>query len=387
MYLSRLITGGIFASIIQTKRLLRKIFLISFIIPWLIPSLRSQTMWPGDVNNNGIVNNIDVLYWAVAAGSTGPARPGATLEWEEQNIFELWTQSFPSGLNFAYADCDGNGIVQDPDKDVIEANFGQTQGVIIPDNYANGDPFIDPVLLLSTDATEVAPGETLEVRLSLGDEDNPITDFYGIAFTILYNPDAVGNQGNHFQFDLANDTWVSGMGVNAAIRFVSNDKDNGIAQIAIVRKNQQTVEGFGDLGTFSIVMEDIIVGLSTLELELTDIRMIDAGLESTPVAPSELSVDLDVETLAADSKLKEKNGVNLYPNPAGEIVIVELEEKSKQIRQIQLFNFAGQLVLNQIFQTGESKQILNLADLPGGMYAVRVFTQGYMYTLTLNKKN
>jgi hypothetical protein len=45
---------------------LRYIISILVIILWTLPSASGQQVWPGDINNNGIVNNVDVLFWAVA---------------------------------------------------------------------------------------------------------------------------------------------------------------------------------------------------------------------------------------------------------------------------------------------------------------------------------
>ena len=36
-------------------------------------SLSAQaTLWPGDINDNGVVNNLDVLFWGIAEGQKGP---------------------------------------------------------------------------------------------------------------------------------------------------------------------------------------------------------------------------------------------------------------------------------------------------------------------------
>lgn len=66
---------------------------------------------------------------------------------------------------------------------------------------------------------------------------------------------------------------MNGMGDDKVIKFIKNDCDVGVVEIVIVRKNQQMVSGFGDIGIFLIVMEDIVVGL--ININIMDIKMID----------------------------------------------------------------------------------------------------------------
>lgn len=152
------IRPGTFVSEFQTTTRLRSLLLTIIIILWHIPVILGQQVWPGDINNNGIVNNIDVLYWAVAKDATGSGRSAPTAGWIGQDLPEvLWNQNFPGGLNFAYADCDGDGDVDDDDKAVIEANFGEVHDIVTPDEFLTGNPETDPVLLLSSGTTTIPP--------------------------------------------------------------------------------------------------------------------------------------------------------------------------------------------------------------------------------------
>ncbi|MDV7397617.1 hypothetical protein RZS08_39820, partial [Arthrospira platensis SPKY1] len=48
--------------------------------------LSAQVMYPGDVNNSGQANAIDVLYLGLAFGSEGPERMSPTTAWMPQSI-------------------------------------------------------------------------------------------------------------------------------------------------------------------------------------------------------------------------------------------------------------------------------------------------------------
>ncbi|MEZ5044970.1 MAG: T9SS type A sorting domain-containing protein [Saprospiraceae bacterium] len=377
MYLLGPFFRPIFVSELQTIPQLSKLILTTVIILLNIPMSLGQQVWPGDINNNGIVNNIDVLYWAVAKGATGDSRLSPTTDWVSQDLpAVLWDMSFPDGLNFSFADCDGDGDVDDDDKTVIENNFGLVHGTVIPDDYANGNAETDPVLLLTPNATVIPPGGTLEANLSLGTSTDSITNFYGVAFTVIYDPDVVGNQGNDFRLDILDDTWMNGMGDDKVIQFIKNDRNTGVAQIAIVRKNQQTVGGFGDIGTFSIVMEDIVVGLTTINT--TDIKMVDLGLIDAPIAPSDFAFSVD-STTATIVPITRK-GIKLFPNPAtGQEVTIELEHPTEKIRLVQLFDVNGRLLSSKRFDAIESKQQFHIGDYPAGIYTFKVITDKRMY--------
>ena len=164
-------------------------FLLLAVSCWQLPA---QDLYPGDVNNNGIVNGADVLYWGIAFGETGPARE---VEFQTNDFipvpFTPWSLTFPNGLNYAYADCNGNGTVDNQDLvQTIRQNFLQVHGVIQDDPFDNlGIPGIDPMLSPIPDQPTAAGGQTVIIDFTLGSAETPVPDFYGLTFTIRYNPD------------------------------------------------------------------------------------------------------------------------------------------------------------------------------------------------------
>src|ERR1017187_4381792 len=70
----------------------------------------SSCVWPGDADDNKIVNMNDLLAIGIAYGDTGYARPNASLTWNAQPCQD-WPRKFKSGVNYKEADCDGNNIV------------------------------------------------------------------------------------------------------------------------------------------------------------------------------------------------------------------------------------------------------------------------------------
>lgn len=383
MYLSHSSEAGIFVSELQTTVTLRYIISITIIILWQCTSTFGQQVWPGDVNNNGIVNNIDVLYWAVAKGSSGTSRVGGNGEFTGQDLPNpLWEESFPAeDLNYAYADCDGNGQVEDSDKEVIDNNFGMTQpGGVTPEVYETGDPNDDPILMLSADVTRVAPGGTLFADLSLGSVTDTITNFFGIAFKLVYPSGVVASQGSAIKLDLLDDSWIAIDGNNANENLTTMVKREAeYVEIAIVRKKDGPITGFGEIGTVSIVMEDIFTGKVTSEVGVTDIRLIDQNLNPTVVAPSILAFEVDT-ALTANRPLIRTSGIKIYPNPTGtEEVTIELKEPTETIRRVQIFDAIGRRILDQEMNYSGHRKVINIGQLPGGMYTTKVYSDRSVY--------
>ena len=68
------------------------------------------------------------------------------------------------------------------------------------------------------------------------------------------------------------------------------------------------------------------------------------------------------------------NGVNVFPNPANNVINVENAAGS----QISLFNITGQEVLS--IEVANANAALNVADLAEGIYVVRVNNNGKVAT-------
>ena len=84
-----------------------------------------SNVYPGDVNNNGIVSGVDFLYLASVYNQTGAER-----DQEEQDNYSSvdteWDGNFPNGVNHTYADCNGDGKVNYDDiSSGILTNFGK----------------------------------------------------------------------------------------------------------------------------------------------------------------------------------------------------------------------------------------------------------------------
>ena len=83
------------------------------------------TVWPGDTNNDGVVDVADVLPLGVYFAQTGPQRANAPDNtWTPQSCCPAWNPVAAS-----YADSDGNGKVNQADVFAIGLNYGNTHAL------------------------------------------------------------------------------------------------------------------------------------------------------------------------------------------------------------------------------------------------------------------
>ena len=90
-------------------------------------------MWPGDANNNGITNGVDLLYIGAGYNETGPIRSNASTLWQEQVIDSLWAADYAdNAVNLAHGDCNGDGVINNDDLVMaIRANYFRVSRNII----------------------------------------------------------------------------------------------------------------------------------------------------------------------------------------------------------------------------------------------------------------
>lgn len=334
----------------------------------------AQQVWPGDVNNNGIVNEVDLLYWGLAFGSTGPARAQTGTDWQAYDLPASWAQSFPGGLNYAYADCDGNGMVDEDDyDDAIEDNFGLQHAPPTPDGYSNAAGGNAPRVRLQPSVAAVEEGAMLDIALSIDDAPMPIDSFYGLALTFSYTTGLLeGDDGP--DFELEDNNWIEADG--SLVQEVYDETGPlGTAALAVTRTNQLSVPvQEGEIGRFYIVIEDIIVGLEidTFIIRVDSIKLITSQLNTIAVVPdtAQVIVAKDLELLTNTSSVEPKaSALRVFPNPARERVFVQSDFP---LEDALLIDPLGRSVPVAWQAAGARTWQFPCSHLPPGLYWLRV---------------
>lgn len=397
MYLLTTSIAAIFAAT-KTQRSLDnpkehiKPALICFWLSLLTLPLFSQQVWPGDVSNNGIVDNKDILFWAYARGATGAVRVNASSQWAAQDVdFDAWSSFFPdSDLSFAHADCNGDGVVDDLDLAVIMDNYWKT----LPSGPISGDPFsystnsqISTLGLIQLGGNTVSPGGTKDLLLNLDTQQGQALGVSSMAFRLTYPPsliadDGFGNSLLYFFFDEGNNSWFAGQEAENAHAVMFTDADLGITEVALYLDEAGTsVAGQGSIGNFSIVVEEVIFGLQTVNVG--NVLILDGNFAITgPTTGSGTGFYVQDGLLTSANHLSSAS-LLVFPNPAesGQIQASLVGGQAGHIEQLELINVQGNPVAAKAVNSRSAQ--LEVGHLPSGTYFLRIATDAGLTTKRL----
>jgi hypothetical protein len=139
----------------------------------------ADCVWPGDANNDGIANHLDLLNLGLAHGITGSSRSWP-LNWTPHHAKD-WTGEFLSGVNLKHADVNGDAKIEmSTDIDLLETHYG-----LIHDGFQGTlDCGGGTGLNLEGDNPDgMSSRSHLKVRL----DPDIIDSLYGIAFSLKYD--------------------------------------------------------------------------------------------------------------------------------------------------------------------------------------------------------
>ena len=253
---------------------------------FFLQTVSAQLVWPGDVNNNGIVNEVDLLALGKAFGQTGPARPDATTNWVGQTLPEQWEGTFPNGLSYAFADCDGDGRISLEDVKVLEANLNRSHVDVpfVPDEILPGIPGVSPSFELLSKDINITPGKEKEIAIGLGNAAISVDSIAGLSFLIKLDPSLYNVQATDFNFS----GWLGEgrEGVATITKTVTAGRSSiGDFLVAFTVTNGIPLSGNGQIGTIILSPSEFIteIDLPNLDISIDSITLVDANLNPIPV--------------------------------------------------------------------------------------------------------
>ena len=320
-------------------------------------------VWPGDANSDNIANNLDLLNLGIAFGAIGPTRNNPSILWDGWPSQD-WVETFPSGVNFKHADCDGTGSVDGGDIEAIELNYNETHGTPEPVDYSTGTED-DPPLFADLPDQELQAGDPIEIPILLGTVDQQVNNIYGIAFTLVFNPDLIDPSSVNLEWP---NSWLGAPGVNA----ITVDKkfvEEGVIEVAITRIDSNPVSGFGEILAFIGIIDDVL-GKHEMTIEIEKVRAIqfNEGLVSLRY-PQESVL---ISSLSEPGIQTE--GITVFPNPASDNLNWTLAG-NKHTSYAAVIDVNGRTIQEQ-FETGAQ---LSIRSLPSGMYWLKVRSGDEVY--------
>lgn len=318
-------------------------------------------LYPGDTNNDGVANNFDILNIGLAYSETGTPRVNASIDWEGQPSAD-WIDpiadaplSFADGLNYKFADCDGNGIVDEADVIAIDQNYGSLQG---KDEDESDDLEGEPPFYVSIVENAVG-GTPFSYPIVLGEEDNPVDEVYGLAFTINVDLDFIVDGSLEIDFD---ESWLGAP--NDLISVWKEIEGENKVEVGVSRKHL-TASGQGGMGTMKGVFEPNIDGKDYAELEtvisISNFHIIDDRADSILVDAQETIVVVS----GAEAPFEENLSIDIFPNPTSDVLNISgLIENAK----IEIVNLLGVTMMEK--PEIQNSTSFDLSILEAGIYFV-----------------
>lgn len=346
-------------------------------------ALQAQ-VYPGDANDDGVVNNFDVLYVGYTYGEIGPARLVESSEFTEQYIPLLWNDYFPDGVNYAFCDANGNGQIGNWDLSVIFINYGEEQGVYNDITPEAGTPGIDPPIYFGApqSADIITEGSQIQIPIYLGTSSLPLTDFHSIAFSVHYDESIirVANISIH-------PTWLN---PNNLFYFQRDaPEEEGKLDFCLTHYGNENFDaGFGQIGYLKIIIEDVLVDLilngdsTNTIVSIDQVIAVDKDFEVIPIATDTTEIAIYGENAISDLNNIQETDTSwqITPNPATTHVLIESDNP---VELFILYDNTGQSLYTWAGNHKRQHQLDLPKDLPSGYYHLSMLSMGQWHSQAL----
>jgi hypothetical protein len=352
------------------KNTTMRFWIIAFAMLLSVPTYAQVTVWPGDVNNDGVVNTIDVLYLGVGFNTQGPVRNNQGIVWQASQA-SPWNDILPDSTNYAYLDCDGNGFVGTTDFLAIQQNYDSTHGALVIDSFP-APSALSPLFYFGGLPDSLHEGDTVTIDVFAGNNTTP-ADFFGIALSFNYDTSLiVANSLTSVPDSLLDSP------IDRVLYFSTSNNNSGTYDIAMTR----LANSGGSTGnpvsvvsqrilSISFIIEDNLIGkmvAGPLQLSLSNIRMYSKFLDKSSGNTDIVSIPF--ADVAASVSAPQFNNLRVYPQPASSFITVDGIPENGFIK---LTDLTGKTIIYQSVEKGV-KNLINCPQLASGMYLLHLET-------------
>ena len=325
-------------------------------------------VWPGDADNNKVVDTNDVLHIGIAYGETGAKRMNASTKWAGQYC-DNWVKKFKNGANHNHADCNGDGVVDSNDIKIVNLNYGNRHLKTGANN--TGGP-ASPPLYLSFSKTKYNAGDTVNGTIMLGTSTNSLSNAYGLEASLVFDPSFVDTNTLKINFIKS---WFGSPGTDI-LSFVYPEYANGAILFAVTRIDHNNASGNGSIGTFNFIIPKNAPGNKSADFKLGSSNLISFN---ETVLPTYLPADtFSVNTTTG---IEDPDGANLNlrisPNPFTSSLSISYALPQSQNVELILTDITGKeitTIANENQMSGFHAYVLD-ADkykIPAGIYFLRM---------------
>ncbi len=334
----------------------------------------NDCVFPGDANNDDLVNIFDVLNLGIGFNKLGEIRPNAVIAPILQAAFDWGFFTF-FDLDFKHIDCDGNGVVNAEDYAAIDQNY---QKITNQKDFEVDATLPEVSLTFPANSILINPNQTqvsIPANLVVGVNDLAVDNLYGIALAVDYDKSLIKDIQTTY-----NPTSFIGNAEDVLVRRKLLVEEGQVGY-AITRTDQFGVNGTGNIAEFALILDlDIIEGRSesVLELDIIDLIVVDSSGREIPVTVTDdnptVTVIVDENALVDIEEQLEHQQFAVYPNPVKEKLVIDLARDVDLTNgQLEIYNTLGQKVVKQSIANHQT--VLSVTDLAMGVYWVKIQTE------------
>lgn len=324
-----------------------------------------EDVWPGDANSDNIARHFDLLNIGLAYGEAGPARLEDATEWSSFPA-DNWNDYFADGTNYKHADCNGDGIVNELDREAIIQNYNLTHGPIEDFIDLPGTDTDPPILVDFPDGSQISSGTVFEVPVIFGTEEHPVHDIYGVAFTVEFDPTIFDPASLTVEYPVS---WFGEPDVNTL--HVHKIYDEGKIEIALTRIDQNEVSGYGPIVSIRGIIDDIVGISNDVEVRIDGVIATDIDEARIPIQSITELVPVELNPLI---KGNTKFELFVFPNPTNDVVNIAVNQ-DYEIQSVEIFNSQSHLIATHIGNTGQ----ISLEELSDGVYTLKIKVEGRVF--------
>lgn len=368
---------------------------IFFLLGWslvIVSGLSAQTeykVYPGDTNNDGIVNVRDLLPIGLAFGREVNARADMDIDWTAKLAIDSLGLFLPNTLvNYVHINSNGDRLINAADMDAIRLNYDSTITDELPPAWA--PEMIAPVsycpelkIYFDRDTAFLQDTFFAEIWLEfpVGQEVAPADGILGLSFAFRYPLDNIDDQ---------------------ATEIIPNTEDP-TAEILYVTANAQTVAlekvvppGRGDVAAagrgfnvflqsllickVGIVVEDMIFRSPAdrpfwIDILPESVLMINDREERFEFCLPPPDTIILSDRISGIKDIDANASLRLWPNPSTGSFELSLPAKAERIS---LLDPTGQLCWQQDIPALKQLSV-HLPDLPAGSYFLLIESREKTY--------
>ena len=320
----------------------------------------TDCVWPGDTDQNGVVDLADVEPIARYIGESGPPRPEGSV-WKKQ-----W--SYPwlnfEGNDIHHTDADGDGIVALADLQVISDYYGNTHGL-----YADPVTWMDVPVVIVRSKDGVAPREDIIFEFNIGDKEHKLFNVTGFSTEVKIE----GQSLTSSQVEVIRDeeNWLKSHQPTMSLKAPADGDGQVVA--GEFRARSVGVKGFGTALKLRIIVEDEVEGFRSLRAKSNAVKFIFRNLKLHTQNGVIQLPDQEIEIpWRSDEDPADQIPVtpSISPNPARDEITLVWPTTDAPIR-LMILDMTGKQYNSYELEADTRGAIVPIDHLSSGVYILR----------------